>query len=223
VELIGAGLPRTGTSTLREVLVRLGFGPCCHTSELVGYPERIGWWTEAFRGERPIDLRAALAGFRSTTDAPSCFYWRELLAEFPAAKVILTERDPHAWFMSMTKTVLRQDLFADRSDSDGAGGSADARGSVLRGLHELAEAMHDAVFGQRRDEEWLTGLFARHNAAVRREVPADRLLVYEVSQGWEPLCAFLGVPVPDERFPWLNDSAEFVARLQRHRRDVATG
>jgi hypothetical protein len=59
-------------------------------------------------------------------------------------------------------------------------------------------------------------VFEAHNAAVQAYVPADRLLVYEVSQGWEPLCEFLGVPVPDTPFPRVNDT-ESMQRRQRER------
>jgi hypothetical protein len=201
MKVIGAGFPRTGTSTLQTVLNQLGFGPCYHMREVVEHPDHADRWVAGLAGE-PIDLQAALAGYESTTDAPGCHFWRELRELYPDAKVLLSLRDPAKWYQSMIKTVLNEDLFQDL-DSTGA-----------TGARRLAPMMFDRVFGSSRDEAHLTEVFNEHNAAVRREVPADKLLVYDVSEGWEPLCAFLEVPVPDEPFPWLNDSASFVRTVE---------
>jgi hypothetical protein len=207
MEVVGAGFPRTGTSTLDDALTRLGFGPCHHAKDLIGRPEKVGQWLRAYAGER-VDFRALLAGYRASTDAPGCFFWRELMDEFPQARVILCERDPQSWYASMSRTILRQDLFDGPPDPS------------LADLRRLSGAMFEHVFGNRLDEAHLVEVFERHNAEVRRAVPAGRLLVYEVSQGWEPLCRFLGVDVPDEPFPWLNDSAQFVSRIEQHRRRI---
>ncbi|BBB01320.1 hypothetical protein RVR_8682 [Actinacidiphila reveromycinica] len=214
MEIIGVGFPRTGTSTLRQALNLLGLGPCYHTREMILHPGHIDHWARVYDGG-PIDARRVLAGYRATADAPGCFYWRELAAEFPEAKLVLSVRDAHAWYASMTATILRDDLFNDLLDD--RAGPADPADPVLAGLRRLARAMADHVFSGRRDEAHLTAVFDRHNAAVRREVPAERLLVYEVDQGWGPLCAFLGVEPPSAPFPWLNDTAEFVSKAERHR------
>lgn len=210
MKTIGVGFPRTGTVTLYEALNQLGFGPCYHTKEMVQKPGHIEHWLQVYQGA-PIDPRTVFAGYRATADAPGCFFWRDLVREYPDAKVILSIRDARSWYRSMGATILRPDLL-DRSDDP-----------VLDGLRRLALAMSDRIFDNRRDEAHLTAVFDRHNDEVRREVPADRLLVYDVRQGWEPLCAFLGVDPPAAPFPWLNNTAEFVGNAEKHRRSLGNG
>jgi Sulfotransferase domain len=223
MKIIGVGFPRTGTVTLYEALNRLGFGPCYHTKEMVRKPGHIDHWIRVYEGG-PIEPRTVFAGYQATTDAPGCFFWRELLREYPDAKIILSTRDARSWYTSMSATILRDDLLAEpgeaaaRGEAAGPAGSADP---VLAGLRRLARAMSDRIFDGRRDEAHLTAVFDRHNAEVRSEVPADRLLVYEVRQGWDPLCAFLGVRPPTTPFPWLNNTAEFVGNAEKHRRSSA--
>jgi hypothetical protein len=204
MKIIGVGLPRTGTLTLHDVLSQLGFGPCYHTKEMVEKPDHVEHWMRAYAGE-PIDPRAVFADYQATTDAPGCFFWRELIREYPDAKVILSIRDAQSWYKSMSGTVLRQDLFDASADP------------VLGRLHRLAQTTFDHAFGDRRDEAHLTEVFHRHNGEVRREVPDGRLLVYDVRQGWAPLCEFLGVDIPDTPFPWLNNAAEYVEKVTERR------
>ncbi|KPI15580.1 hypothetical protein OK074_2025 [Actinobacteria bacterium OK074] len=207
LKIIGAGLPRTGTLTLHRALSQLGFGPCYHTKEITEKLDHIERWIQAYAGQ-PLDPRALFAGYRATTDAPGCFFWRELVRAYPDARVILSTRDVHAWYASMRNTVLRQELL-DHADDP-----------VLAELHRLARATLDHAFGDRRDEAHLTEVFHRHNSEVCEGISADRLLVYDVREGWEPLCAFLGVNPPDTPFPWLNDTAQYVAKAQARRRSL---
>lgn len=205
MRIIGAGLPRTGTSTLRDALNLLDLGPCYHTSELLNHLDHIGQWLAAYQGG-PVPF-ATLAGYQATADSPGCFFWRELAQKYPDAKVVLTVREPRSWYASMANTVLRREVVAESADP------------TLAGLRRLALAVLDRldVDGE-PDEVRLIDYFHRHNAEVRQTIPADRLLVYEVREGWAPLCDFLGVPVPDQPFPWLNSSAEYVARVAEHQR-----
>ena len=207
MKILGVGFPRTGTVTLYEALNQLGLGPCYHTKEMVRKPGHIDHWVRVYEGA-PVDARTVFAGYRATADAPGCFFWRELIREYPDAKVVLTVRTAQSWYRSMSDTILRQDLLDASADP------------ALDGLNRLARAMSDRVFDGRRDEAHLTAVFNRHNAEVRRDVPADRLLVYEAGQGWEPLCAFLGVVPPATPFPWLNNTAEFVGKAEKHRRSL---
>jgi hypothetical protein len=214
VQIIGAGLPRTGTSALEAALDRLGFGPCYHSRRMLERPGHLAAWTRACRGE-PVDLPALLTGFRATTDAPACFFWPELVRAFPAARVVLGVRDPAAWCRSMTATVLRPDVFAGDDPT-------------LAGLRTLTGEMFGRAFaGARTDTGWseagLTAAYHRHVDAVRAAVPAGRLLVHDVADGWAPLCAFLGVPVPDEEFPHRNSAGEFHERLNRYRTETGGG
>ncbi|MEV4706927.1 sulfotransferase family protein [Actinoplanes sp. NPDC049316] len=208
MDVIGAGFGRTGTLSLKVALERLGLGPCMHMTSLFEAPERADSFRRAAEGDAGR-LREALAGHRSTVDWPGTYFWRELTAEHADAKVILTVRDPDAWYDSAHRTIF----FAANQARQGG---ATPAGPVIDMIDAL---VWEGTFGGRfADRAAAVRIFEEHNAAVRREVPAGRLLEFEVKQGWEPLCAFLGVPVPDEPFPRTNDSAEFQARVAAARR-----
>jgi hypothetical protein len=204
MRVIGVGFGRTGTASLKLALERLGAGPCYHMADIVEQPSRARPWLAAANGERP-DWAAVLAGFSSTVDWPGASFWRELVEAYPAAKVILTVRDPQRWYDSMEQTILRSwRLRAQRPPATAE-------------MRDFA-AMTDAVIalrvfaGRAYDRDSAIAAYDRHVAEVQAAVPAPRLLVFEVAQGWEPLCAFLGEPVPDEPFPRANDSAAYAQR-----------
>ncbi|MES2001731.1 MAG: sulfotransferase family protein [Pseudomonadota bacterium] len=199
LSVIGAGLGRTGTMSLKLALERLGFGPCYHMVEVLDDPAgRSPQWEAAADG-KPVDWDAIFKGYRSTVDWPGATFWREIVAAFPGAKVILTERDPEDWYRSIEQTIFSRRMPHDPKDP------------WARMTTKVVRGMFDGVVD---DRDHAIAVFERHNRAVRKAIPADRLLVYEVSQGWEPLCAFLGVPVPDEPIPKTNSTAEFKERLE---------
>lgn len=207
MDVIGAGYGRTGTLSLQAALVKLGFGPCHHMSEMLVNLDQIPRWREALATD-PMDVRLAFEGYRATVDFPGCVYWRELLAAWPDAKVVLTVRDPHRWYASARKTIFaiqQRPLPPEVTDPDAI--------EVHRFLFgELIPRVMDIGDGRRLDqvgEDEAVEAFNRHIDEVRAGVPADRLLVYQVSEGWGPLCEFLGVPVPDEEFPHLNEGENF--------------
>lgn len=215
IEVIGAGFGRTGTASLKAALDELGFGPCYHMFEVLREPDRATRWIDAGDGE-PVDWDEVFAGYRSTVDWPGASYWRELSEQYPEAKVILTVRDPDRWFDSAASTVFRLQYLVQRP-----------LGRPIRRLVPLLSpglgrfldmndrAIRDRVFGGRYPgRAGAVAAFDAHNEEVRTTVPADRLLVYDVAQGWGPLCSFLGVPVPDVPFPQANDSDDF-GRTQR--------
>lgn len=209
VEVIGAGYGRTGTASLKRALEMLGFGPCHHMSEVLKRPETAAGWAAALTGDN-TELPWLLSGYRATLDLPSCLLWRELVELYPRAKVVLTVRDARQWYRSARATILNQDR-ENRADR-----LADAGGTALvDALRTLSAAM--ATRGFRRDlsEDETIAIFQRHNDSVRAGVKADRLLVYEVEQGWAPLCAFLGVDVPSSPFPRGNDAATFHANVDQ--------
>jgi sulfotransferase family protein len=208
MNLIGVGFGRTGTLSLKAALERIGWGPCFHMDEVFKNPDRVPYFRRAARGEQ-VDWDAAFDGFRSTVDWPAAAFWRSLVARYPAAKVLLTVRDPARWYASVRDTILP----ASR-DSATAAAFANLPPEISLGRDMVDEVIWQGEFGGRgADEEYAIRVFTEHNAAVRREVPADRLLVYQVSEGWEPLCRFLGADVPDEPFPHLNDGATFRQRI----------
>jgi hypothetical protein len=196
IQVIGAGFGRTGTASLREALTRLGFGPCDHMVVNFEHQERFALWDDARRrkhASEPIDWRPLLADFRAIVDWPGVYFWSELTAAHPDAKVVLTVRDPERWYDS-----IRATIFTLRDD-------------------ELPEGARDLIFnrtfgGRLTDREHCRAVFAEHNRAVREAIAPDRLLIFDVKEGWEPLCPFLGVPVPEhEPFPHVNDTAAFHA------------
>lgn len=207
MDVIGAGFGRTGTLSLKIALEMLGRGPCMHMVPLLDDPERAALFHRAAEGDS-ASLDEAFAGYRSTTDWPGTYFWRELTARHPAVRVVLTVRDPQEWYDSAHSTIFQ-------AVSNAPDGPDDA---VTAGLGMLRSIVWDGTFGGRfADREHAVRVFEEHNEAVRREVPADRLLVFEVARGWQPLCDFLGVPVPDAPFPRANDGATFRARIaERH-------
>lgn len=206
MDVIGAGFGRTGTLSLKVALEQLGFGPCMHMIPLLHDPETSALVRKAAEGD--VDsLDVALAGHRSTVDWPMTYFWRELADRHPAAKVILTVRDPRKWYDSADRTIHA----AANAGRESGGLDPDVMGMV-------DATVWDGTFGGRfADRDAAIKIFEEHNDRVRREIPADRLLVFEVGQGWEPLCSFLGVPVPETPFPRLNDTAAFHENLLARR------
>ncbi len=202
IQVIGAGLGRTGTFSLKSALEDLGFAKCYHTVEHWNSDART--WDAALRGE-PVDWDTLFAGCRAAVDLPSCLFYRELLEKYPEAKVILTVRDPERWYDSVNQTVY----FAHNTFFYWAA----VVNPQVRDFRRLINRVLKRLFqGRFEDRAFAIDAFHRHNEQVRRDVPADRLLVYEISQGWGPLCAFLDVPVPEGKpFPHLNDAAEYRA------------
>ena len=157
-------------------------------------------WARVAAGE-PVDWDDVFAGYAATVDWPSCRYYRELAERYPEARVILTERDPDRWFDSTQATIFREHTSENLAKRD------DPWARMVLTIVNRNTFNH----GQ-NDRAIATRVFREHNAEVRRTIPAERLLEYQVSDGWQPLCAFLGVPVPAEPFPTVNTTEEFQAR-----------
>jgi hypothetical protein len=205
LSVIGAGFPRTGTLSLKLALERLGFGPCYHMTEVFSSPASWPWWARVADGETGL-WDEIFKGYGASTDAPGCWFYRELADHFPNARVVLSERDGERWFKSMSETIL--------ADSHRDTMTASPVGAVIRRLASRtlfgAGADMDLGTAPPGKEQMIAGFLA-HNSEVRRSIPADRLLVFEARNGWGPLCDFLGVPVPDEPFPHVNSAEEFKA------------
>jgi hypothetical protein len=210
LQVVGSGLGRTGTKSLQTALNMLGLGPCHHMVEVFAHPESMALWIEAGAG-RP-DWDAIFADYRSMVDFPGAAYWRELAAFYPEAKVLHSVRDPDRWFESTQATIFNPDGVASRAMLGDEGPMSAFFRSFTRGF---TEHLHDRAF--------MTDYFVRHTEAVKAAIPAKRLLIYEAGQGWEPLCAFLDVPVPDEPYPSENSRADFVARMAAMRAGAAGG
>jgi hypothetical protein len=216
IQVIGAGLGRTGTLSLKNALEELGFSKCYHMIEVLARMDDARKWDAAARGEA-VDWDALFDGYRATVDWPGCSFYRQLLQQYPDAKVILTVRDPERWYDS-----ARQTIYFVRDAFPAWAARVLPRMRIFRRMAD--SVIWEGMFqGRIEDRDFAIDAFNRHNEQVLRDVPADRLLVYEVRKGWEPLCAFLGMPVPEGKpFPHVNDAAEFRARIERGARAIRT-
>jgi hypothetical protein len=199
LEIIGPGFGRTGTHSLKLALERLGFGATHHMYEVRDHPEQLPAWEAVARGES-VDWDAVFQGYRSQVDWPGARVWRELAHHWPAARVILTVRDPDAWFDSVQATIAA--FLAAR----GRHPDPHANAIAMMGQALVAEQVFD---DRLTDRAHATRVFRDHVAAVQAEIAPERLLVFDVRDGWEPLCTFLGVPVPDTPYPRTNSSKAF--------------
>lgn len=193
LSIIGAGFGRTGTHSMKLALEMLGFGPCHHMAEVMSNPEQLAKWRAIADGAAP-DWDDVLSGYRSAIDWPSAFYWRELAAHYPEAKVLLTVRSPESWYKSFSNTIL-----------EGIGPESNPESFGFK-------VIRNRIFGGRpEDRDVAIAAYEKNIADVRAAIPSSRLLVYEVGDGWEPLCKFLGVSVPGAPFPSSNSTDEFRA------------
>ncbi len=203
LSVIGAGFGRTGTLSLKGALEQLGFGPCHHMAEIFAHPEQLPLWQKAASGE-PVDWDEVLAGYRATVDWPSAYFWRELADAYPEVKVVLSTRDADAWYESFSNTILHLVGAMDKIAVPHIRETVEMGGSLVG----------PKVFDGRADDpEHAKAVFRAHEARVREAIPAERLLVFDVREGWAPLCAFLAVPQPDTPFPRLNDTEQFKALI----------
>ncbi len=199
LEIVGAAFGRTGTNSLKLALEHLGFGPCHHMYEVRDHPEQLPYWQAAARGELPA-WDEVFADYRSCVDWPSARFWREIAAHYSDAKVLLTLRPEESWFRSVHATIYP--VIAGRAERE-PGHFRD----TMEMAHEIIVAQ---TFGGRLDErDHALAVYRAYAEDVRRTIAPERLLAYDVSEGWAPLCAFLGVPVPDLPFPRTNTSEEF--------------
>ncbi len=210
LQVIGAGFGRTGTLSLKVALEKLGFSKCYHMMEVMVNDDHVERWREVARGE-PVDWDVLFAGYKAAVDWPSCNFWEAQLAQFPDAKVLLSERDPEHWYKSVMSTIYPSSL-AGRKVEDLA----------IRVRVEMAfEVIWDALFdGRMDDKKHVIGVYLAHNERVKRLVPAAKLLVFNPSDGWEPLCAFLECDVPEEPFPRANTTEEFHDRMRKRMRET---
>ncbi|MEN2283648.1 sulfotransferase family protein [Algoriphagus sp. SE2] len=197
LKIIGVGVGRTGTYSLRMALNQLGFGPCHHMEEVLKNMDvQVPLWLEASKGNP--DWNAIYDGFNSTVDWPTAAFFRELIKEYPTAKFILTERSPESWADSFGSTIYKLLQGKDKAPE-----------KIQEWLKMGTEVISNTGFPEGLDRDGLMKGFIAHGKAVRETIPADQLLIFQVKDGWEPLCKFLDVPVPNEEFPRSNNREEF--------------
>lgn len=215
LQIIGAGFGRTGTLTLKTALEDLGFGRCYHMLELFENRTHITHWESALQ-QKNTDWTKLFEGYQAAVDFPACYYYKELMDYFPEAKVILTERDPEQWYNSAISTILnyKPTVFQIIKLLLKAPFSSESRNFIRIGKHNDT-LLHQKLFSDKKNKNKTIDVYLQHNEAVKKNVPADRLLVYEVTQGWEPLCNFLEVPVPSKEFPKTNRKEDFGNLVKR--------
>jgi hypothetical protein len=213
MRLIGAGLPRTGTLTQKVALEMLGFGPCYHMVNVLADLDLVPQWHEALDGG--ADWEEIFGDSQATVDWPGGFFYRELIEQYPEAKVLLSVRDPERWEASMRDTVW--DVYHGTSLMSHMSRATATINPRWRAYLELMTQLLWEGRGTLRDEhadtEGMIAAFHAHTEDVKLHVPADRLLVWDLADGWEPLCEFLEVEVPATPLPHLNDSRTFRDRL----------
>lgn len=215
IQVIGAGFGRTGTKSLKLALEQLLGGTCFHMLEMFeNRPELFPRWLAKARGE-DVDLRELLSGYSATVDWPSASFYAELAELYPRAKVVLTVRDPERWYHSARETIYD---FSVKSCKPPLSWALQSHPSRWAGP-EMADRViwgEQGHFGGRfEDKAHAISVYEAHVAEVKARIPAERLLVYELRQGWEPLCAHLGVPVPDQPLPNVNSRDEMQKLLGR--------
>jgi hypothetical protein len=202
LKIIGPGFGRTGTHSLKLALEQLGFGPCHHMWEVRDNPDTLPDWQAAARGELP-DWERVFHGYVSQVDWPGARYWRELIHHYPEAKVVLSIRHEQAWYDSMVATIGPFMWNYKTHPSE----RMRARAKMTLDIVE------DQIFdGKLRDRDHAIAVFRQHVRSVQESVPNDRLLIYDVSEGWGPLCRFLEVATPNVSFPHSNSRDFFVHR-----------
>ena len=197
ISVIGVGVGRTGTYSLKTALNQLGCGPSHHMEEVLhNQPVQVPLWTAAVHGH--ADWHAIYKTYNSAVDWPTACFYRELLDAYPKAKFVLTVRNAESWAESFSETIYK--LLAQKDEMP----------KEMQAWFEMAIAVTEKTgFPASLDQHGLMAAFAAHNDAVKAAIPAEQLLVFEVKEGWPPLCAFLDLPVPVEPFPRTNGRSEF--------------
>jgi Sulfotransferase domain len=194
LKVVGAGVGRTGTHSLKVALEQLLGGTCHHMVEVFAHPDEVPVWTDAIDG-KAIDWAALMQDYTALVDWPGGSFWPELSAANPDALVLLSTRDPDQWFTSCTNTIfggLR--MMADGGD---------------QWMAAMLRLFKDRFSDQLDDRDAMVAAYEKHNDAVRAAIPKERLLEWTPSDGWDPICERLAVPIPSEPFPVTNTTKEF--------------
>ena len=218
LKVIGAGLGRTGTMSLKMALELLYDKPCFHMVELLKQPKRLKHLKTAAHTNQKHEWDSLFHGFETVVDYPCCLYYKELMEVYPDAKVILTIRDLEKWYDSAYKTIYKgkpknlQDILRTIKNM--------MLHSDFRKVAPIFQHVDKIIWngqfnGKFDDQEHAIKVHQKHIEEVKATVPADKLLIYEVKDGWEPLCQFLNMPVPDAPFPQSNSQAEFIEKIDK--------
>lgn len=202
IKILGGGFGRTGTNSLKNALEILGEGPCYHMYEVGKNIEHVDLWNTAFE-KNNCDWKYLFNEYKAAVDWPTVSYLPQLLDEFPDAKVIITTRNPNDWYESASKTIFKaMEVGYKNPDPEGRRRTEMSKRLIL-----------DTVFsGRYKDKEHCIDVYNKHIQTIEKLVPIKRLLKFNITEGWNPLCQFLEVPVPNEPFPKTNDRSSFLSR-----------
>ena len=204
MKIIGAGFSRTGTFSLKHAIQALGFEPCYHGEVIFQRPDHVEIWNTVLQ-QQP-DWQALFSGYEAGLDSPICFFWREIRTSFPDAKVILTKRDPNDWYESFAASLYPAMMNPERAPKE------------IQGAFKMAKAIVlDHIFGGKfEDRRFAIEIYNKHNDSVEASFTNEKseLLVFEVANGWAPLCAFLDQPIPHIEFPNTNSREQFQSILR---------
>jgi hypothetical protein len=215
IQVIGAGMGRTGTLSLKHALEELGYTKTHHMMEVIENPEQLPYWIE-MHYKRKSDYDAMFKGFAAMVDFPGAIYYKEFMEQYPDAKVILNVRDPEKWYKSVNDTIYNIPRGFQRVMMKAVGLFKPQVKYMATFFDYVDNLLWNGFFeGKFEDKEFTIKKFNDWTEEVKRTVPPEKLLVFEVSQGWEPLCAFLNKPIPDKPFPRVNDTVEFNERKKR--------
>lgn len=208
MKIIGCGYGRTGSMSMKLALEQLGFGPCHHMDEVLADPEKhLPYWLAASKGE-PINWDEALAGYESCVDWPTAAYWPELAEHYPDAKILLTTRTAESWYNSISKTIFKTILDGMEAPQ---GDEPNPFGKMLGNM-----IVKNTFQGNIIDPEHCIKVFNQNVQAVKDAFKGDKLFIYNIGDGWEGLCKWLDVPIPDTPFPRTNNQKEFFELLEKH-------
>lgn len=196
--LIGTGFGRTGTLSVKIALEKLRRSRCYHMAEVFVNPGHIEQWLKASGGEK-IDWDIMFQNYSACVDWPSCYFWRELVDHYPDAKVLLTVRDPETWYESVMNTVYIGMAYPTTKDP--------LHRAQLNMARQIVLNQH--FKGRFEDRDYAIDVFNQHIETVKNTVSKDRLLIFKASDGWQPLCTFLEVSVPEDPFPYVNTTEQF--------------
>lgn len=201
LSVISAGFGRTGTMSLKLALEELGLGPCHHMIEVIHNGEaQVPLWNAALAGKP--DYAAIYDGYKSAVDWPTAAFWQDVAAAYPDAKIILSTRSAESWYASISETILATVW------------SPETWPPQAVEWFTMVSKVLERSFGDARDKDDLIATFHAHEANVKATLPPERLLVHSAKDGWEPLCAFLEVPVPLTPYPRTNSKEEFFQHMK---------
>lgn len=208
LQVIGAGFGRTGTKSLKEALEQLGYVKCHHMAEVAPNPKQIDCWARVCQGEK-VNWDEVFEGFEAAVDWPAAAFYKELADHYPDAKIILTVRDPEAWYKSVSETIYPLGKVIP-------GWISTLRPSIRTLQKIVFQKIWGEIFGGRfEDKDHALKVFRDNIETCKRIIPPERLLVHQAKDGWEPLCAFLGKPIPATPYPRVNETKDMQRAIRR--------